>query len=353
VPDALDTVLENLAGFSPEYGRGLSNHGPMVAEVMTVLGRAERLPGWLEHYRPRLEPMPASRQTIGRGEWRQALGNFARAGDWADFFQRELAQVPWTQVLRDWVPRLAPGLSGAGGHGMIRTGHAIRALSREETPDRKRELGEALGYWAARYTKLPGILSARQGKLTPLEALSRIKWQYKRQRPPFRLISDGLKGLMGFSPFVGVINLVNLSDDLPERISQITGAMVRVFLAQKDDRHALIPYIHTVTVPNIARAFLPYLERREAGILTSYGWQLAGAVYTVFGQANPVQTFAPPSDDRQQLIDAALETNDSHVIKFTAACLGEYDLNSDDAYLAAAWEAVERLKPRPSPKPDG
>ena len=38
--DALDEALERLARKGPEYGGGLSNHGPMAAEALVALGRA-------------------------------------------------------------------------------------------------------------------------------------------------------------------------------------------------------------------------------------------------------------------------------------------------------------------------
>ena len=62
---------------------------------------------------------------------------------WCEFFAAELRVVPWQAVLDTWMLRLAPGISAAATHGAIRVGHAVRALSREETPARRRELGRS------------------------------------------------------------------------------------------------------------------------------------------------------------------------------------------------------------------
>lgn len=51
------------------------------------------------------------------------------------------------------VAAAAPGMSGVLTHGVIRTAHAVRAISRagEENLAYRRELAQGLGYWAARY----------------------------------------------------------------------------------------------------------------------------------------------------------------------------------------------------------
>ena len=337
--------MEILAGTSPEYGEGLSNHGPMAAQALMALHRPQAVVPWVQAYRSRLLDLPPSQAPIPRGEWQQALASFERVKDWIVFFRRELQQAEWQLVLRDWVPRLAPGLSGSGAHGLLRTAHAISSLSQEETAPRKAELAAGLGYWAARYLKLPGILgSSAAGALTPLQALSYIKWHHKRQNVRFRLISDGLRELAGYSPFTGVLNLVKLPDDPAAFISQVTDAMARVYLAHSHDPHALIAYLHAFTAASGLRDILPHLEPRGRHILLRHGWQFAGAIYAVFGQANPVDSFEVPREDAPALIDQAVNTGDEHAIKLTAACLREYSVNPNPVYLAVAWDAVSRLR---------
>ncbi len=48
VSEALDDALTAFAGTAPTYGPlGLANHGPMVAEALAHLGRADAIPGWV------------------------------------------------------------------------------------------------------------------------------------------------------------------------------------------------------------------------------------------------------------------------------------------------------------------
>src|SRR6202041_3907505 len=48
--EVLDEGLTRLAATGPEFRGGLSNHGPMAAEAMVRLGRADAVEGWLGGY---------------------------------------------------------------------------------------------------------------------------------------------------------------------------------------------------------------------------------------------------------------------------------------------------------------
>src|SRR5690606_27335249 len=104
---------------------------------------------WLDRYEQRLEPRPRGGARID--DWHAALGEAGRLGDWLDHFDDEMASRAWRDVLATWWPRLVPGIAAAATHGVIRVGHAVRALGAADTPVRRRELGAALASWAARY----------------------------------------------------------------------------------------------------------------------------------------------------------------------------------------------------------
>ena len=54
-----------------------------------------------------------------------------------------------------------PRRFAAGTHGVLRVAHAVRGIGQRETPLRRRELAEALGYWAAAAVKFSrGIVHA-------------------------------------------------------------------------------------------------------------------------------------------------------------------------------------------------
>ena len=153
--EAMEEALGLLAKTGPEYAGRLANHGPMAAEALVVLGRPDAVVPWVESYRRRLYEHPAGGHADRPKAWREALGQDDRVGDWIVFFDRQVEERPWKDVLAEWVPRLAPGVIAAAFHGVIRTAHAVRSLDARESRARRRELAEGLGYWAATYEVLP------------------------------------------------------------------------------------------------------------------------------------------------------------------------------------------------------
>src|SRR5579863_1349391 len=147
----LDEALDRLAAYGSDLSNGNTNHAPMVAEALCALGRPEAVLPWVERYRPRMLPRPVATDPIPAERWREALGRRDCFAEWCGFFAASLRDADWRAVLVMWAGRLAPGTAGAATHGVIRVGHAVRGLAVEETPQRRRELGDALALWASTY----------------------------------------------------------------------------------------------------------------------------------------------------------------------------------------------------------
>ena len=148
--DAVNGALDRLRTTGYYIGDFFANHGPMAAEALAKLGYCDEVDGWLDtnirHHN--YGPLPDPTQPIT--DWRAALGNRSRGGDWVDLFRRELADKPWREVLRTWWPRLLPGCAGSLTHGLIRAAHAVRSLREAAQPSELQidELARGLGFWA-------------------------------------------------------------------------------------------------------------------------------------------------------------------------------------------------------------
>jgi len=152
----LDEAYERLHATGPEFDGWLSNHGPMAAEAMVRHGHAGSVHRWLDGYMRRLEEFPRDSTPIGE-DWREALGDPRRVADWTAYFRREVTRQPWRRVLGTWWPRLLPGVAAAATHGVIRVGHAVRALLADgDDAVHVTELAHGLAYWAARWQPVPG-----------------------------------------------------------------------------------------------------------------------------------------------------------------------------------------------------
>lgn len=339
----IDEALEILEHTGPEFGGGLSNHGPMAAEALLVLGRGEAVVPWVERYRHRLQERPEARNPIDRSRWRQALGQMGRVGDWVAFFERELSEAPWREVAARWLPALAPGLAAAATHGIIRTAHAVRSLESGETPLRRRELAQGLAYWAARYQRLPGTPSSAEGGLAPSRAIGRVAPLPPPEEGRFQLISEWLRHLDSHPAFAKAIDLVDPSGDPSRFLSDLTETFARVYLANAHTGH-VIAFIHAVTGPSAARLLLPHLAPEAAPAVLSYAWQAAAGIYAAMGKQAEAGPIAAPEESANELIDRAVATGDEHAIKFAEACLREHALNPQPVYLAAAKHAGEALR---------
>src|SRR3984957_19933842 len=155
----LDEGLSRLAVTGPEFRGGLSNHGPMAAEALVRLGRADAVEHWLDGYLGKLEEPPRRTARITDETWRDALGKLNRVADWEAYLRAQLAEEPWRDVLARWWPRLLPAAAAAATHGIIRASHAARSLAgagEAGDAERRDELARALAYWAASYVELPG-----------------------------------------------------------------------------------------------------------------------------------------------------------------------------------------------------
>jgi hypothetical protein len=336
----LDGVLERFARTGPEFEAGLSNHGPMASEALVALGRADAVEPWAEEYARRLEEHPQERSRLDPGDWRAALGDARRVGDWIALFDRALAQESWRTLLDPWVARLAPGIMAAATHGVIRTAHAVRALNADETPQRLHELAEGLGYWAALYQELPWRRTPGRD-LSVADALANVPRIADAQRTRF-LIFDQVR-VLDDEHFGGAMDLVTPGDAGPF-VSEITSVFARQLIANV--RTSAIAFVHSVTAPAAVRILAPHLSPDTTKTALRYTWQACAALYAAYGRfdAGAVRAdYDPEPFDRGDLIDRAVATRDEHAIKFTEACLREHGLTNDAVFPIAAAAVVERL----------
>ncbi len=338
---ALDLALERFARTGPEYWGGLANHGPMAAEALVAMGRSDAVGRWVDGYVGRLEPPPSPRDAIAPTAWQAALGRRERIADWALFFRHELQEAPWREVLRTWVPRLAPGFVAVATHGAIRTGHAARALAARETPPRRHELAEGLAYWAGHFVRLPES-DAAAGRERPSEAVNALALLPASERRPNGFITARLAGLHGFVPFREVASRVAVDGDPSAFLSDLTEAFARIYLGNATPGK-VITFVHAVTGPSAARLLLPYADAAGSRALLRYAWQAAAALYVAMGDRTdePGREAEPP--DAATLVERAVANGDEHAIKFTEACLREDALHPRPLYRRAAQDALTRL----------
>ena len=338
--DRLDDALEILDGAGPEYGGGLSNHGPMAAEALFELDEADAVVPWTERYRRQLGDEPAPGRPVERAAIPDALGQMRRYPDWLALFLEEFREGPWEPAVDRWVYELAPGFAAAAAHGVIRVGHAARSLARHDTPGRRKELARGFAYWAATHQTLPSKETG-PAHLTPGQALAHVP-RLADDVPRTGSISEGLKLVSTLPDFPGVISLVDVGP--PESFVPAVGeAFARVFLAGTASAGRTIALIHAVTGPAAAGLLVPHVSPRTAARLLASAWQAGAAIFAVYGKPPHSAEVGAPDATREALIAGAVKSGDEHAIKFTEACLRLDASAPSPAFRSAASRAIELL----------
>jgi hypothetical protein len=335
----MDAALELLGPYGPDLRNGLTNHAPMAVEALAAMGRADAVQPWLAGYAPGMLPRPQPRERIDPDDWASALGREDRFADWSAFFADALEDAPWRAVLARWTALLAPALCASAMHGVIRTGHAARSLAEAETPARRRELADGLGYWAAAHQMLPGVPRGG-GRLAAREAIADVPVVPAGERTFTGTIVSSLVALDRFPPFAPVIDLLDVRGDPNALLSDMSETFARVYLTNARDFLSALVFIHGVTSIAAVRSLLPVLPDPVQRDVIRYAWQGSCALYAAFSTAPPLAgEIEPPRESDQTLVAMAIANGDDHAIKFTETCLREHALRASAAYLAAARHA--------------
>lgn len=330
---ALDEAYEQLHGTGPEFEGWLTNHGPMAADALLRLGHGDDLQGWLRGYVRRLEPAPGPRWEITDEEWREPLGDASRLGDWCALLSKQTHAEPWEQVLAHWWPRLLPGAVASATHGLIRTGHAVRALREQVTEPRLEELGQALGYWAARWQPLPGDQRVH-GTLDAGEALDAV---------PAGDLTGGFRtrlACLGQTPSwpsaLGALRPVADPAQVPAALDALVDAAVTRYGPWAHGSPVML--VHAATAPRAIALALPALPQHLWPASYDTAWAVTAAISAVYRPSRPA--IVPIAQEGiltiDDIADRVVESGDEHAIKFTEVAHESHQRANSSALTSAA-----------------
>jgi hypothetical protein len=322
----LDEALERLRDTGPERTGWLANHAPMAAEALAWHGHAAQVHRWLDGYGHLLEERPRGISPIPRDQWRDPLGDPVRTGDWVTYFERELDLAPWRVVLETWWPRLLPGIAAGATHGVIRVGHAVRALLDVETLPRVVELAHGLAYWAARWQPLAQPAAGPYAATDPRAALDAVP-----------LVPDqrfGIRHRLAQLATLGSWPSLRPPDDVEHQLGAIVDAAV-----DRNFTHgygAPVMLVHAATAPTAVLRTLPALPERLWGPSLEAAWAATTAVTAAYSPAGPRAVTGQEGDP----MEAAVRTGDAHAIKFADAAVDSLARTGDRSIPGRTVAAV-------------
>lgn len=334
--DVLDESYDRLQSTGPEFAGWLSNHGPMAADAILRMGCGDELEPWLDNYVTRLDESPMQRWRIEEEDWREVLGDPSRLGDWCGLFNRLVRAEPWTDLLIRWWPRLLPGAVASAGHGLIRTGHVVRALREQQTPQRLQELAMALGYWAARWQRLPAH-PAPAGSTNAGQALDLV---------PTMAHSGGIRTRLGdlgrssdWPTSVARLAPTSEAARVPTSLNELVDAAVTRYLQWGHASPVML--VHAATAPRAAALVVPSLPQELWLPTYDTAWAVCAAISGAYRPANAVPPPTPAASDpvtAEKVADQAVGSGDEHAIKFAEVALESHRRENPDA-LAAGMQA--------------
>jgi hypothetical protein len=355
----LDEAYERLHATGPEFDGWLSNHGPMAAEAMVRHGHAGQVHRWLDGYMARLEEFPRRSGPIGAG-WQDALGDPRRIADWTAYFVREITEQPWRQVLETWWPRLLPGVAAAATHGVIRVGHAVRALTQDgEDDEHLTELAHGLAYWAARWQPVPGTPAESLGITThtpagipapaglaitdALAAVPRIADQTGGIRDRLGQLTE----LPGWHAALTAPQIPASPEELGPWLAGLVDAATTRYLLYGHGNGVML--VHSATAPNAILRTLPALDQQLWAPSVTAAWAAVAALTSIYAPADPAaRTALPDSPSGPQAAEEAfaraVEHGDEHVIKFADTAADVFARTGDPGALAAAIRATHLIE---------
>lgn len=344
----LDEAYERMHRTGPEFRGWLSNHGPMVADALVRLGCETTVHHWLDSYVDRLDAAPPTARPLAERDWRGALGDETRLAEWLALMSLEVAEHPWQEVLSRWWPRLLPGVLAGATHGVIRTGHAVRALREVDNGVRRVELAQALAYWASRWQPVPGAssraVSYEQRALPAGAALDALPFL---DAEPDAGIRTRLKQLAVMTGWPAALHAVTPDTDPARWVDQVTLEALRRF--PDHARGDAVMLVHSVTAPAAIALVMPSLDAAEHAHCARAAWGAAATVMAAYRLPLPVEQDRESASrhrypaDLQQL---AVEHGDAHVIKLAEAALRTGD---QAAAAQAVYEAARCIAEAGSP----
>ncbi|MFF1839873.1 questin oxidase family protein [Streptomyces sp. NPDC058231] len=328
----LDEALQRLHRSGPERLGRLTNHAPMAVEALAAHGQARSVHRWLDLYARKLEDFPSGVEPVTVANWRFALGDPNRAADWIGYFEHEIDERPWREVLTQWWPRLLPGMYGGSTHPVIRVGHAVRTLlNGGSTEPRLAELAHGLGYWAARHRPVPDLapLPGADSASAALDAVTPVA--ARDGGFPARL--GRVRGLPVWAAEVTDPN------DAHRRLTELVRAATHRYATHGHGEETML--VHAATAPNAVLRTLPALPHTLWVPSLRAAWTASAAVTAMYAPDAPVSWTPPGTFTAEEVFEQALAHGDEHVIKLTDTAL---DIGDEPA-LVAALRSIELSEP--------
>lgn len=313
----LKALLDDGAAFDAEFEGGLSNHLPMTLLALQRLGAGDvRLSAFAARYATRLTPAPALASWPAGDPWRERFGQREAWPAYRDLFRQWLGYEEAITVLAQVLPALMTGCGGAAFHGLIRTAYAVQSAHLGE-------IGDALAYWACRHLNLGTLPAGAGGAMELATALAKVP-RVKSSAP---LIFERMRAVAEHPEFLQAASQFNVDEH--------TLPALAPHAAQLYASSGNFVALHLVTSAHAMRTLLPFIDDTNDAVRAYWCAYAAGvsAGAAVVGEAPALLPWPA-------IVQAALASDDEHVIKLVDSCREEERIYGGTVWQLAASRAI-------------
>ena len=314
----------------PEYRDQLTNHLPMALHALHKLGAStQRMHDFYAGYARRFQcldaPTAVAESGLLRRDWQALRGHADAYPALLTCFNDLVARQGVETTLRLVLPDLLPGVAAAAFHGLIRTAHAVAA-------GHAGELAAALAYWAWRWQALatPPVVASKLDCKTWATRLVNDSVGWRSEGP---LISIRMDDASRSTVYQALAGALTPAATLEARIAELAAFAVARYVANPN-----FTVLHMITGLRALRTLLPWIEQPD-GVQAILVHNFVAAYLA----ARVVPLNQPPvarDTTWAEVIAAAIDSNDDHVIKLVDACRAEAAAYGAGNYLRAAALAI-------------
>ncbi|KZN30445.1 hypothetical protein N480_05690 [Pseudoalteromonas luteoviolacea S2607] len=321
----LNSILDKIAIYHPLYGGGLATHLPMVLTALTKLNAPhEKLLITFKNSIGDLELIESLDEVQAVTGVECELGNRQSYARYLKYYQAELLEHGVRQVLEKSLPSLISGIAASAFHGLIRLAYGIEAHSQSE-------VAIALAYWSSEYQAFD--LTNETTEEGYEEILTRLSPYGAGFEFSPGIIVDRMDEIGGL-----LRRLEAVIQPRSIRLCTLRQFALKAFYLRED-----FTLLHTVTGCHAFSVIAPFLDDEEYALRSL--WKAILVAYLSTG--HEYKRNAIEVQQRQccfdSVIQAALVSDDSHIIKLVYSCQCEYQNSGDALYYLIAHRAVSKL----------
>ena len=313
----LHQLLDEAARFDVEFHGGLSNHLPMALGALAALGASDsHLERYFEGYAPKLDAAPPAQAWPAGDAWVSRFGDRAAWPAYRDLFAQWLGHEDRASVLAQVLPQLMPGCGAAAFHGLIRTAYAVNA-------QHDGELADALAYWSRAFMRMPTVPPGEGTTADLDEALAALP-AVGKEAP---LISARLRVALATPGMPAAVAAWRVDEHSQQALARHAALL---YAASGD-----FTVLHLVTSAHAVRELLPFVDEPLPAL--RHYWQAYAAGWAASGAQRGTAAAPMPW---AELVDAALASEDEHLIKLVHSCREHERVYGGDEWQLAAARAV-------------